>query len=430
MKLIFILVKTLLAFVLLSLLLLSVLVITYGVESTPRTGPVKSLAHQDITQIKRILKRNDPRRLKIEDRRVVSLTERELNLLLNYATASKWNLYTSIALHPGSADIAFTFELPENFLGNYLNTSVTLTQASDSVIIDRFTIGQLTIPGWPFSYLQDFIHHALLQRSEEYRVVMESIISYLLLDDRLMLMYEWRQELANQVRTRGKGLFLSSEDQSRLLAYSEELAQLADQHTHRRISLSKVLAPLFQLAMTRTAAGNEPESENRALLLALGMYVLGIDMNKFLDGPYDRRQRRLRLTVMGRHDLAQHFLVSAGLSVSAGSGMADAIGLFKELDDSRGGSGFSFPDLLADRAGVRLAEMATASRQQALIMQQRMSDISSESDFMPKIDHLPEGIMELEFKQRYHDPDSADYRLVEREIERRIAQCRVYQSGS
>ena len=49
---------------------------------------------------------------------------------------------------------------------------------------------------------------------------------------------------------------------------------------------------------------------------------------------------------------------------------------------------------------------------------------------MPRIDDLPEGIMELEFKHRYRDLDSEAYRLVQDEIDRRLATCRVYAAAN
>ena len=55
-----------------------------------------------------------------------------------------------------------------------------------------------------------------------------------------------------------------------------------------------------------------------------------------------------------------------------------------------------------------------------------MSGALSEADFMPDIDALPEGIMELEFKVRYRDLDSKSYKLVEDEIERRLSRCMIY----
>jgi hypothetical protein len=44
-----------------------------------------------------------------------------------------------------------------------------------------------------------------------------------------------------------------------------------------------------------------------------------------------------------------------------------------------------------------------------------------ESDFMPALAELPEGLMEMEFRQRYSDLDDARYGNVKREIDTRIA---------
>ena len=49
-----------------------------------------------------------------------------------------------------------------------------------------------------------------------------------------------------------------------------------------------------------------------------------------------------------------------------------------------------------------------------------------EADFIPGIEDLPEGVMELEFKHRYEDLDSEKFRFVEAEIERRLSLCKVY----
>ena len=182
-----------------------------------------------------------------------------------------------------------------------------------------------------------------------------------------------------------------------------------------------MLPPLFQLAVERSSGG-DVQVENRALILTLTLHALGMNPDRFFEVPQEMPVvPRLRLTLLGRHDLAQHYLVSAALAISGGSVLAAAIGEFKELDDSRRGTGFSFPDLLADRAGIRLAELATGSRQQARRLQQQLGAAQQETDFMPRIGDLPEGIMELEFKHRYRDLDSEAYRLVQDEIDRRRA---------
>jgi hypothetical protein len=56
-----------------------------------------------------------------------------------------------------------------------------------------------------------------------------------------------------------------------------------------------------------------------------------------------------------------------------------------------------------------------------------MAAVKTEDQFMPRIDHLPEGIMALQFKKRYADFDSKAYTMVEDEITQRINSCWVYQ---
>jgi hypothetical protein len=238
--------------------------------------------------------------------------------------------------------------------------------------------------------------------------------------------YRLDPELVDRLRQRSKQYLFPEADARRMLAYHEELARIADRSASFHNSLASVLPPLFHLASTRTAEGGKPQEENRALLLTLALHALGMDIGRFIDAPREPPDIKQHLTLLGRHDLVKHYLVSAALTVSAGSGLAGAMGVFKELDDSRRGTGFSFPDLLADRAGIRLAEMATGPAPQARLLQQRMAGTLSESDFMPAIDDLPEGLMELEFRQRYRDLDSENYRLVEEEIEQRLLRCRVY----
>jgi len=65
-------------------------------------------------------------------------------------------------------------------------------------------------------------------------------------------------------------------------------------------------------------------------------------------------------TLRGRGDLLQHFAVAAALTAAAGEAPAWAASLQKEtidatLKDGGNGTGFSFADLAADRAGIELA---------------------------------------------------------------------------
>jgi hypothetical protein len=107
--------------------------------------------------------------------------------------------------------------------------------------------------------------------------------------------------------------------------------------------------------------------------------------------------------------------------------LSNAIGLFKEVDDSRGGSGFSFEDLAADRAGTQFGEVATHSKRRARRLLADASPALSDTDLMPSPTGLPKSMSESEFKRRYGGVDSAAYRQVLDEIDRRVARSRLYQ---
>ena len=420
-------IKSLLILLLLALLVIPVVLVVTGIEHEPLIPPGKSLSHEDVERIKQLLRRHDPRRLKHGGIRTLSLSERDLNLLLNYSLARTLGINSRVDLYPASVGVSLTYRLPEKYSGNYVNASARFSPTADSMRIDSFEIGRLSIPGWLLNPVLRFLHAHMLEEFAEYRAVLQAIGEIRVNEEQLVVVYQWQPELAARLKSRGYGLLFSTEDKARVLAYYNKLNRLAGELASRRVSLEKVFPPLFELAGLRADERGDLQAENRAMLLTLAMYVLGIDVGRFVDVPLASRQRRMYLTLLKRHDLAQHFTVSAALTVSAGSGLANAVGLFKELDDSRDGSGFSFDDLLADKAGVRLAELATGTDQQARLLLQRMSDQLTEADFMPSIDQLPPSIMELEFKQKYRDLDSEKYRVVDDEIGKRILRCSIYQ---
>ena len=99
----------------------------------------------------------------------------------------------------------------------------------------------------------------------------------------------------------------------------------------------------------------------------------------------------------------------------------------KELSDANGGSGFSFVDLTADKAGSRFGELATSTPENARKAQKMMAEIKDYSDFMPEPRDLPEHMNDAEFKLRYESIDSPVYREISKEIDTRISNIPLYQ---
>lgn len=173
--------------------------------------------------------------------------------------------------------------------------------------------------------------------------------------------------------------------------------------------------------------GTDPVLPNQAAILALGV-LLGDDQvawvgRRELDS--DQREKRAalrrRATVHGRNDLSMHFWVSAGLTVLSDQHRALTVGLAKELKDSApGGSGFSFVDMAANKAGIRFAVVATRDADSARSMQKRIRSGVRRDQFMPEIDGLPEGISDEEFQRVYGGLMGENTRAILAEIDRRV----------
>ena len=238
--------------------------------------------------------------------------------------------------------------------------------------------------------------------------------------DRLRLGYRWDPSLIAQARD----TLLTSGDREALRFYLDSLVDLQAQGVGRSGSLVDLLQPLFSMALARSPE-RDPVEENVALLTVLGTWASGQDVSRLVpDGA--RRPRAFRLKIDGRLDFAQHFLASAALAARGDSTLSDAVGLFKEISDTDHGSGFSFTDIAADRAGTRFGELATRSPQDARRVQQRLAAGIAEADIMPPADDLPEHMRSETFRQRFEHVGSPAYRQLMAEIEQRIDACGLY----
>jgi hypothetical protein len=120
-------------------------------------------------------------------------------------------------------------------------------------------------------------------------------------------------------------------------------------------------------------------------------------------------------TMFGRHDLAQHFFVSAALTAVLGAKAAGAAGVAKELLDARdGGSGFSFADLAADMSGVHFASRLIERPERVKALRFRVADFA----VGPK--GLEEGMAMKDFEKKYGGTTDARYVKVRDDIAARV----------
>lgn len=124
-----------------------------------------------------------------------------------------------------------------------------------------------------------------------------------------------------------------------------------------------------------------------------------------------------------------HFLYWATIQILSSKGLSLSLGELKEINDmDTGGSGFSFADLAADRAGTQFSSIAMDKNGGAAHLQSFLTNASSENSFFPDIFGLKEQLSLAEFENRYRDTSSKEYKSTVREIDRRIRLLPLYVS--
>ncbi len=219
-------------------------------------------------------------------------------------------------------------------------------------------------------------------------------------------------------------------DTARVQHYLDFLVDYTRKQTEERKSVSQYLKVLFNEVKTqRETLALKAENENTSAMYALAVQSAPGTFRHFVK---DLKVHRLnatptpKLSLSGREDLAKHFIYSAAIKILSDKGLSFSIGEAKELiDASYGGSGFSFADLTADRAGIRFAEVISANSDTAQLIQEIAASSMKESDFFPPLDGLPEGLNEVSFETLYSGIDSKKYQAMLDEIDKRLNACNL-----
>lgn len=387
-------------------------------DDAPAIEPPAEFRRADLIWVKALFQKHDPRRQTPDVIHSIQLDEAELNRLLNYAVELPRVSGIAAELTPGQASLTATFSMPRNPFGAYLNLSAEVAEVPGGIRINSLQLGSLPLPGILANGLARLAHR-WLSRDETYATLANAFSQVNFDENRASLDYRWRPELLTQLERKSAELLIPTEDQVRMLAYAEQLEALLKRHPHgSTVSLAKVVAPLFAHAQS---IGDNAAEENRAALTALAAYLSGISLSKLLEGKGQsiRRAPRVLLALHGRRDFAEHFVISAAITVNAGGRLANAIGLIKEEEDAGKGSGFSFTDLAANRAGVRLGERATG--EDAAQVQHYLSSARSDAALLPDFRNLPEYMPQAEFDRRFGPVGGPRYQRVIDRIDARLA---------
>ncbi len=398
-------------------------------QKSPLVAAGRKLSPEDLVHIREFIKKNDPRAFPRDEKRRLAVSEDTANLFVTYMfdklpVFDRANARVEFENH--RAVIGMSWRLAEHPPGFYLNARVDLTDRRGvDAMVEEVRIGRVPIPG-------DLLQFGLrrLRREpdfyEEYLAIRNAVERFRIAEGEAEVDFVWQPEVASRLSKKGRDLILTEEGGDRLQAYKSKLAEILGPLAPRS-SLAEVIPPMFSFAAERAGSEQAAIEENRAALVALGLYIGGERLRGIVDPSFSETlPENVKLTLNQRHDLARHFLISAAITVSLDEAVANAVGLIKEIEDAKGRSGFSFTDIAADKAGVKLAQEATGSPRRARAIQLRLSQVDQESEFMPSIAGLQEGLSEASFQEQYRDMHSAAYKRLEQEISRRIDACEIY----
>ncbi|MEF8723956.1 MAG: hypothetical protein V5B30_15635 [Candidatus Accumulibacter delftensis] len=407
-------------FLLLPLLAAAVLFLA-GLETAPLVSRSASISPASVAEARGLLLSNDPRRLRRGEQRTAQIPVALIDEAFNHLATRSLHGRGAFALVDETGEFRFCVpvQLPGLSGARYLNLRAVFHAGGGrgQAQLASASLGSLSIPPRLFEWLSVSVIE-IAGLGEQWQLLRKAFrrLDFVPARSAVAFTYVWEPGLLDRARA----LAFTPADNQRVEAAQRALASLLMNYpVNARVPLSEVLPPLLA-----GPEGEETLQKRRAALLVLAAYESGKSLDALFPQASDwPRPRRLKLELLGRYDSAQHFAISAALAVWAGEPAANAIGVYKEIDDSRRGSGFSFADLAADRAGTRFGELLLDDPAR---VNAALRGSLRDSDLAPPLGGLPEYLSAAQFERRYGGQDNPAYRQVSADIEARVAALPLY----
>jgi len=419
------------------LLLLALGLAVLSLDAEPALAEPKPLTSAEKRHIVELFQGKNPRKVPPGETRTLRLTGAELDRLASWAALSTGRgVRTSVRLEASGLAGAASLRVPRTARWWNVRAAarVGIEKGRLAATGTELRVGQFRLPALLLEVASPFLV-AGLQGDRDLRSVLPAVESLSFSPEAATLSYT-RVDMPPGLVARlvwGEGAGEATREV--VYAHVDRLLKALEATPEGDARFARALETAFATASERSAASGAAAAENRAAILALGIVLghprLARSVGERLDD--ERSGAALDLvagtTLRGRGDWARHFTLSGALTVLSAASPSDAAGLLKEELDADGGSGFSFGDLLADRAGTTFADTATRDDASALQVQQRLAGGFRVDDFFPPAADLPEGIDDAELQARYGGVGGALYRQKADEIERRLAACAAYRES-
>lgn len=342
-----------------------------------------------------------------------------------------------------------SWKLPFSIIDLYLNVQINILSSKQGLKRGNVSVGDIELSGMHLLY---FIKQLVnLLQPELGTQLQQSIKSILLTKNKVQISYQIPAAFQLK-RFQGRGRLVALRDELALFGnvikisfYYKRLLHFINKAPAPQ-KLAPYLVEMISLAQQQVIIneGKNAKSENQAALLALIIYFgspnfeLMIGDISHLSLKESRQKQYLinNVRLSGRNDLQQHFIYSLALQLISTVRVSYTVGELKELLDSNiGGSGFSFADLMADRAGTRFAMLATRTDASAVKIQAKITlarqalfkNTTHQLILLPHISGLPEGLNQFEFEKKYQNVNSPAYQKMISSIEQHLSTLAIYQ---
>lgn len=398
-------------------------------ETAPRHASEQTVSASYAQKASQFLKRVSKQVLNVRKTITISASEEELKSVLALTNRTYSSITGDVLVEDASA--TFKFSIKVILLGQalYANTSGQLNASSDGLHWNEINLGKITLSDSIADFAFNNIVRLALGRDYGQNILLG--ISNVRMDEQQIqldfgppksLKQGFADAAQNLSAYSGKSISFNT---ARIQFYLEFLVDIMRALPREKTSLTVYLKALLEKTREQTQNyGFIAEQENLSALFALAVQVEPGVFRHFVANLNVRRLNAsgtVILTLANRQDLAKHFVYSVALHILAKKGVSFSLGEIKEvIDTQKGGSGFSFSDIAADRAGIRFAEVAIDNNFSAQLLQEYSVIKLTEHDIFPPIKNLPDGLNQRQFREKFGDINSAKYQAVLDEIDNRM----------
>lgn len=400
-----------------SLLIILTIFLLLAIESQPSIDRQATLTPEYIARAKHIIDTHCSQN-SLDQRTIINILSKDADIAANYLANHFAKGSAQISTANRSALVHLSLPIPLNIFNGYLNFEATLIQTASLPQLQSARIGSLVLPDFLTQLLVSQIIY-WLQSNPVIHKGLDTIKLVRISPNNIDITYN---QSNNNILTQEMSFpVLNRETQAQLYRYHMLLVRNSRQSNAKTVSLSEILPPLMHVAAKHSINGNALE-ENRAVILATTLHALGMSAKLLIpDADNWPRPAEQLVTLDGRNDFAKHFIVSAAITAYTDTKLSNTMGLYKEIADSRDGSGFSFSDIAANRAGTQFGRKAVASISDAQQLQLLVNGGLNDADLMPLWSDLPEYMSETEFKARFGNTNTPAYQKMMQIIESRIS---------